>query len=173
MAEDVTVGWLRLQLYAMEAATVRRAQVTDKPAESLDTLRLAPWECGASLAAGSLHDGLRLPALGISWANCVNTRLLLSRRMGAVAPPAAPLHAPPHAPLHAAPPLAPQLALAPHAHWPPGGAPSGAPAGGPAATGADGYTEETVRNLAVCWSPRLPYTSCRFEVHHDGVRGCA
>ena len=34
-------------------------------------------------------------------------------------------------------------------------------------------TEETTRKLAVCWSPRLPYTSCAFEVRHDGVRGCA
>ena len=33
--------------------------------------------------------------------------------------------------------------------------------------------EQTVRQLAICWSPRLPYTSCEFEVHHDGVRGCA
>ena len=34
-------------------------------------------------------------------------------------------------------------------------------------------SEETTRKLAVCWSPRLPYTSCAFEVCHDGVRGCA
>ena len=31
-------------------------------------------------------------------------------------------------------------------------------------------TEETTRKLAVCWSLRLPYTSCAFEVRHDGVR---
>ena len=66
-----------------------------------------------------------------------------------------------------------------HVH--PGGAPYGAPAGGPAgptvAAGVDGCTEGTTqgtsRKLAVCWSPRLPYTSCHFEVCHDGVRGCA
>ena len=36
-----------------------------------DERRLSPWERGASLAEGSLHDGLRLPALGISWASSV------------------------------------------------------------------------------------------------------
>ena len=46
-------------------------QVADKPAEALDERRLSPWERGASLAEGSLHDGLRLPALGISWASSV------------------------------------------------------------------------------------------------------
>ena len=42
--------------------TVCTHQVTDKPAEAIDEHRLAPWERGASLAEGSLHDGLRLRA---------------------------------------------------------------------------------------------------------------
>ena len=46
-------------------------QVADKPADGLDERRLSPWERGASLAEGSLHAGLRLPALGISWASSV------------------------------------------------------------------------------------------------------
>ena len=49
-------------------AVIVTNQVADKPAEALDERRLSPWERGASLAEGSLHDGLRLPALGISWA---------------------------------------------------------------------------------------------------------
>ena len=81
---------------------------------------------------------------------------------------------PPHAaPPHAAPPHA-AYPLAPFAQWPPGGAPTGAAPTGAQPTGdAERGAEQTVRQLAVCWSPRLPYTSCEFEVHHDGVRGCA
>jgi len=167
-----------------DLAVITTNQVTDKPAEAIDEWRLAPWEHGASLTEGSLHQGLRLPALGISWANCVNTRLLLSRRATTVAVAAPPHAVPQYAGLpHATPHAATPVALAPHVQWRAGGggAPYGAPAGGPAgptvAAGVDGCTEGTTqgtsRKLAVCWSPRLPYTSCHFEVCHDGVRGCA
>ena len=52
-------------------AVIVTNQVADKPADALDERRLSPWERGASLAEGSLHDGLRLPALGISCASSV------------------------------------------------------------------------------------------------------
>ena len=55
-------------------AVIVTNQVADKPAEALDERRLSPWERGASLAEGSLHDGLRLPALGISWALAPSSR---------------------------------------------------------------------------------------------------
>jgi len=138
-------------------------QVTDKPAAAIDRHRLAPWESDASLAHGSLHEGLRLPALGLSWANCVNTRLLLSRRTRSAALPAPP---------HAVPSTAMPLGLPPGAQEPTGDAPTGvASIGMQPAVGEDGCAEQTVRKLAVCWSPRLPYTSCQFEVRHDGVHG--
>ena len=54
-----------------QAAGPNPHQVADKPADGLDERRLSPWERGASLAEGSLHAGLRLPALGISWASSV------------------------------------------------------------------------------------------------------
>tara|TARA_B110001452_G_scaffold212316_1_gene182902 strand:+ start:135 stop:1100 length:966 start_codon:yes stop_codon:yes gene_type:complete len=116
-------------------------QVTDKPAEAIDFRSVAPWERGASLAEGSLHEGLRLPALGLSWANCVNTRILLSRRSRLAAPASCDAQSP----------------------W-----------STEAPTGALPVVEaaETVRKLAVCWSPRLPHASVRFEIHGDGVRGC-
>ena len=156
------------------------------PPEHLGSL---PWPQEPATGRPKVEDSplstsRRLPALGVSWANCVNTRLLLSRRTRATAaaPPElalVPFLPPPHAaPTHAAPPHAapPHAAypLAPFAQWPPGGAPTGAAPTGAQPTGdAERGAEQTVRQLAICWSPRLPYTSCEFEVHHDGVRGCA
>ena len=85
--------WWRLQ-YVMEAVAVCVPltacihQVTDKPAEAIDERRLAPWERGASLAEGSLHEGLRLSA---------SMRIDPTRRPGAAAEPAS-APPPPEAP---------------------------------------------------------------------------
>ena len=67
--------------------TVCIHQVTDKPAEAIDERRLAPWERRASLAEGSLHEGLRLSA---------SMRIDQTRRPGAAAEPAS--KGPPSAP---------------------------------------------------------------------------
>ena len=57
---------------------VKSWQVTDKPLDLVSTTSIDPWErqaCG-------LPDGrgMRVPALGLAWAHCVNTRLLVTRR---------------------------------------------------------------------------------------------
>ena len=74
---------------ACVSITVCIHQVTDKPAEAIDERRLAPWERGASLAEGSLHEGLRLSA---------SMRIDQTRRPGAAAEPAS--KGPPRRPAH-------------------------------------------------------------------------
>ena len=52
--------------------------MTDKPVDALGQM-CAP---GYELSACRLADGssVRVPALGVGWAHCVNTRLILTRR---------------------------------------------------------------------------------------------
>lgn len=51
-------------------------QVTDKPLDEPRRRAAAPWELGAC----STTDGAtRVPALGLAWGSCVNTRLMLTR----------------------------------------------------------------------------------------------
>ena len=51
-------------------------QVSDKPLGAAQARHAAPWELAASIGGG---DGIRVPALGLSWGCAVNTRLLLAR----------------------------------------------------------------------------------------------
>mmetsp|Transcript_11957 Transcript_11957/g.38044 ORF Transcript_11957/g.38044 Transcript_11957/m.38044 type:complete len:326 (-) Transcript_11957:271-1248(-) len=87
-------------------------------------------------------DSLRVPALGLSWSSSVNTRLLLTRHERPAATEAPPL--PPYA-----------------TH--PGAAPVAEEGGGGGLTFA--------REMHVLFSPRLPHSSCRFEVRAEGVVG--
>ena len=57
-------------------AVVVLNQVTDKPLDEAQRRSAAPWERGACATAGG---GARIPALGVAWASCVNTRLMLTR----------------------------------------------------------------------------------------------
>lgn len=57
-------------------AVVVTNQVSDKPLDARRRRIAAPWERGSC----SLPDGsARVPALGMAWAFCVNTRLVLTR----------------------------------------------------------------------------------------------
>lgn len=58
-------------------ATVVTNQVSDKPANALAHRSAAPWELGA---CGMADGSARVPALGMAWACCVNTRLILTRQ---------------------------------------------------------------------------------------------
>lgn len=110
----------------------------------------------ASMALAARHaaltGGLRLvslgrevvPALGLAWANCVNTRLFLAR-CGSGPDGAVP------APFHGAPSGAAQAAAA---QW--GGACAALPA---------------LRKLQVLFSPHLPQAECYYIVEATGVRG--
>ena len=58
-------------------ATIIINQVTDKPSDAQHRRSAAPWEIGA---CGTPDGSTRVPALGIAWSSCVNTRLILTRR---------------------------------------------------------------------------------------------
>ena len=51
-------------------------QVSDKPFDEQKRRDAAPWELGA---CGTPDGSARVPALGIAWGSCVNTRLVLTR----------------------------------------------------------------------------------------------
>lgn len=62
-------------------AVVVTNQVSDKPLDELSSRLAAPWELGPCSASPG-GSSLRVPALGASWASCVNTRLVLTRTPG-------------------------------------------------------------------------------------------
>jgi RecA/RadA recombinase len=136
-------------------AVVVTNQVTDKPLDARARLSAAPWELGA--AVGGDGDAVRVPALGMAWSCCVNTRLLLSRHEAASAPP------PP-------PPSQPQHPL-----------PPGKRARADERAGAEPFdpTDQVeaeppsayVRHLQVAWSPRLPARRVGFELRERGLVG--
>lgn len=61
-------------------AVVVTNQVSDKPLDERGRRLAAPWEVGA---CGTPDGSIRVPALGIAWAGCVNTRLVLTRTAAA------------------------------------------------------------------------------------------
>ncbi|PSC72908.1 DNA repair XRCC3-like protein [Micractinium conductrix] len=117
----------------------------------------APTSSGMQLSSSSaarhaaLTGGLRLvslgrevvPALGLAWANCVNTRLFLAR-CGAAGLQAV---------FHGAPSAAAAAAAA------------------AAAGGSGGASAPALRKLQVLFSPHLPQTECHYVVEATGVRG--
>ncbi|PRW56306.1 DNA repair XRCC3-like protein [Chlorella sorokiniana] len=87
-----------------------------------------------------------VPALGLAWANCVNTRLFLSRcaTFGGSEP----------ARYYGAPSAAAQAAAA-------------------AGDGAAGGSAPALRKLQIVFSPHLPQRECYYVVEATGVRGLA
>ena len=130
-------------------------QVSDKPIDARQRVGAAPWE----LATCPAPDGpVRVPALGLSWAGCVNSRLLLSRRdapgaaghdqQNSVASSNTRLVRPRHDCVDTS--MEPEKAVTPSAS-----------------------SSAYVRHLRVAWSPRLPSgRSMRFEVRECGLVGC-
>lgn len=55
-------------------------QVTDKPMDCdwRSSLNMSAWELDACVLPGG--NGVRVPALGVGWGHCVNTRLILTRQ---------------------------------------------------------------------------------------------
>ena len=65
-----------------DLAVVIINQVSDKPLDEPRRRAAAPWELGA---CGTADGGSRVPALGLAWGSCVNTRLMLTRTRAAEA----------------------------------------------------------------------------------------
>jgi DNA-repair protein XRCC3 len=63
--------------HKFDIATVVLNQVVDKPSDGQNRRTAAPWELGA---CGTPDGSMRVPALGLAWSSCVNTRLVLTRR---------------------------------------------------------------------------------------------
>ncbi len=63
--------------HKFDIATVVLNQVVDKPCDGLHRRTAAPWQLGA---CGMPDGSMRVPALGLAWSSCVNTRLVLTRR---------------------------------------------------------------------------------------------
>ena len=57
-------------------AVVVTNQVTDKPLDNIQRRCAAQWELGP---CGKPDGSMRVPALGLSWSFCVNTRIILTR----------------------------------------------------------------------------------------------
>ena len=118
-------------------------------------LAALPAQPRAAAAKNTGHTGgLRLaslgrevvPALGLAWANCVNTRLFLSRCAAVGSAEPARFH----------------------------GAPSAAAAAAAAAgDAAAGGGAPALRKLQVVFSPHLPQRECYYVVEATGVRGLA
>ena len=107
----------------------------------------------AEMRACRHESGLTVPTLGVTWTNCINSRIVLTRRD--VAPPAAALEPRTHScrPVQGAPGNA--IIPFPDVHAPPADPASMA-----------------LRHLHVVLSPRLPGCGCPFVVRPDGVWGC-
>jgi hypothetical protein len=111
----------------------------------------------AEMRACRHESGLTVPTLGVTWTNCVNSRIVLTRRdlapgVSALETPRTQTCRPPAAQ------GAPGDAIVPFhgAHAPP-------PLADPASM--------AIRHLHVVMSPRLPYCGCPFVVRPDGVWG--
>ncbi|KAL1518715.1 hypothetical protein AB1Y20_003002 [Prymnesium parvum] len=142
-------------------AVVVTNQVTDKPLSASGLASAPAYERGAC----RLADGasVRVPALGVGWAHCVNTRLILTRHEVSV----------PGAPSAASPVVVGGLgAKRKHSslEW------SDDVRVGGWEESSQAYcspSTSTTRTAHIAWSPRLPGRSMRFEVRDDGLHGIA
>ena len=113
-------------------------EMTDKPLETVPLHSISPME----LAASRTPDGMVVPALGLAWASCVNTRLVLTRHRVATNP---------------------NTNAARLGH-------EGGQQTDHADEGSSCGTSPT-RRLHMVFSPRLQPCICPFQIREDGIAG--
>ena len=149
-------------------AVVVTNQVTDRPLDALGLIGAPAYELGPCRLADG--NSVRVPALGMSWSHCVNTRLILTRHEAHATPPS----------------VGATRGEAGFNEWEGGGGRASTLYGGCGVGGCDAEQSQqtladndcapatvTRRQMHVAWSPRLPNRSTRFEVRDDGVVGIA